>query len=228
MEKASDFPYHSFRDFLQDYSKRQFEQAEVPVERIETQETGDTVYRYGDIAKFSEYNHRQGLNDYGFQSTCGITATENICRQFGVEVDENTLVHEAVDANLCSIKIDTQCSGGITVFAQRDLLRNHDISARVEMFNETESLASYVEQGRGVILTVNAGLLWRDPSCYEFGQYNHAICIIGCDRNAESNKVESFFITDSGTGETLQISESRLRECWSNGVGVVTDEVRLK
>jgi hypothetical protein len=189
------------------------------------------VLKYGDVDQFKDFNHHQGANP-DFQGTCGLVSCEDILKQFGqTDVTEEEIVEFAVENDLCDVSRDKYKSGGTSVFNQRDILQLHDIPAHVEVMNNFEGLASYVEQGRGVIIEVNAGVLWDEPSAYDFGNANHAICVTGYARNAETGNIEGFYINDSGRGYAADsgrfVSCDTLQEAFldAGGMSVVTDMV---
>jgi hypothetical protein len=186
----------------------------------------------GDVDGCKEFNHEQGDNTFGFQSTCGLVSVEDVLRQLGVDVSENDVVSFAVDAGLCGVTSNPSDSGGSSPLAQAMILKTYGVPAHVETLDSFERLADCVEHGHGVIIGVNAGVLWDDPNAYENGQANHAVVVTGVAREPQTSEIQGFFINDSGRGLTEDsgrfICASTMQSGWENlgGASVVTDVVR--
>jgi hypothetical protein len=154
----------------------------------------------GDVEGCKDFNHRQGDNDRGFQGDCGLVACENILRQRGVNVTENDLVNYAHDHNLCCTWGNPSDCGGTTPRQRADLLRDFGVQADTSVGCTLEGLAARIEEGRGIIASVNAGVLWRDSRSFENGAANHAIVVTGVARDSFTGEIQGFFINDSGPG----------------------------
>jgi hypothetical protein len=231
MENFNDSSDKALNDILREIQQQNELFAEVPMQPDILPGSDTRVIRYGDVDHFRDYNHHQGVNPE-FQGTCGIVSCEDVLKQFGqTELSEEELVDFAVENDLCNVTRDKYKSGGTTVFNQRDILQLHDIPAHVEVMNNFEGLANYVEQGRGVIIEVNAGVLWNDAGAFDFGDANHAICVTGYARNAETGNIEGFYINDSGRGYPEDsgrfVSCDTLQGAFldAGGMSVVTDMV---
>jgi hypothetical protein len=156
----------------------------------------------GYVERFKDFNHLQGDNRLGFQNTCGIVSCEDVLRQFGVEVTESQLVEYAVRGGLCNTDGSPSECGGTTIFDQVQILNDWGVPATAEQSGSLEGLASQVEEGRGVIAGVNAGVLWDRTEFYENNSMNHAIVITGVARAPQTREVLGFFINDSGKPES--------------------------
>jgi hypothetical protein len=156
----------------------------------------------GYVERFKDFNHPQGDNRLGFQGTCGIVSCEDVLRQFGVEVTESQLVEYAVQRDLCTTDGSPSECGGTTILDQARILDDWGVPATPEQSGSLEGLASQVEEGRGVIAEVNAGVLWDQAESYGDGSWNHAIVITGVARDAQTGEVLGFFINDSGKPES--------------------------
>jgi hypothetical protein len=183
----------------------------------------------GDVEELAEFNHLQGDNPYGFLGTCGLCSCQDVLCQFGITVSEADVVRHAVENGQCNISDDPAECGGTTAVNRLEILADYGVPAHLEMGGSLEGLALDLEEGRGVIIGANAGVLWNDPAYYEFGQSNHAVTVTGVARDPETSEIQGFFINDSGTGESAHfIDSSVMTQAWlgAGGVSVVTDVVR--
>ena len=193
--------------------------------QIETLPDGREVVVIGDPHKFAELNDRQGVNDLGFQGTCGLASVKNILGQFGIEATENDVVRYAAENGLCNVSDDPSACGGTSMLGQTDLLIHYGIPAEAQIGMGAEDLADAVETGRGIIAEVNAGILWNDPSAFDSGSANHAVTVTGVARDPGTGSVAGFFINDSGPPDSGRFVDI---DSWGNawretgGCAVVT------
>ncbi len=195
MENFNDSSDKALNDILREIQQRNELFAEVPIQPDILPGSDVKVVRFGDVDRFKDFNHKQG-NNPDFQGTCGLVSCEDVLKQFSLtDISEESIVGSALENDLCNISKDKNKSGGTSVFNQRDILQLHDIPAHVEVMDNFEGLASYVEQGRGMIIEVNAGILWNEPSVFDFGDANHAVVVTGYARNVETGNIEGFILT---------------------------------
>lgn len=183
----------------------------------------------GDVDGLADFTHPQGDNPFGFLGTCGLCSCECILRQFGIEVTEADVVEHAIDHGECHISDDPTACGGTTVGDQVAILGDYGVPAHYELGGSLEDLAASLEQGRGVIIEANAGVLWDDVNAYDNGQINHAVVATGVARDPSTGEIQGFYVNDSGTGEAGRfVDAATMREAWMDpgGVSVVTDIVR--
>lgn len=192
----------------------------------------DTVVS-GDVDRFSEFGHQQGDNTLGYEQTCGLCSCEGILRQFGVDATEDQIVTYAAKNGLCDTEpFFPEMRGGTQLEDQAKILTDHGVPAHLESMDSLEDLAQNLEQGRGVIVAVNAESLWGVPG--PGGQAaNHAIVPIGTDRNPDTGEILGFRVNDTGTGECGKfVSAQTMERVWldpaNTGMGpghnsVVTD-----
>jgi hypothetical protein len=77
-----------------------------------------------------------------------------------------------------------------------------------------------VSDGHGVMLEVNAGVLWNDPNYYDHGAANHAISVIGVARDPDTGDVLGMYINDSGTGDSGRfVDVATLKSAWEQAGG---------
>jgi hypothetical protein len=200
-------------------------QIDVPYQ-LDVLPDGREALVIGDVQGLAEFNHQQGDNPYGYRGTCGLCSCQDVLCQFGIVVSEADVVQHAVANGECNVADDPADSGATSVVMQVEILSDYGLPAHVELGGSLEGLALDLEQGRGVILEVNAGVLWDDAAYYESGGPNHAITVTGVALDPETSEVLGFFINDSGTDESAQfIDASVMAQAWS-GLSVVTDIVR--
>jgi hypothetical protein len=186
----------------------------------------------GDVERFRDCNHKQGANDLGFLGTCGLVSCEDVLRQFGIEATETSVVNYAARHGLCDISATPPECGGTTEYSQAQLLTELGVPAHAEFGNSQEQLTQYIEEGRGVIIEVNAGELWNSPEHLGFGEINHAVVVTGVARDPVTGEIEGFYINDSGRGYRSDsgrfVDTDVMRYAWEavGGTCVVTDIVR--
>lgn len=198
---------------------------EIPHELIELP-NGQEGLVLGTPEQCADFNHQQGDNPYGFLGTCGLVSCEDVLRQFGIEVTEGDVVRHAIEVGACFVDGPADICGGTTASDQAQILSDFGVPAHSEHLDSLEQLANCIEEGRGVIIEVNAGVLWNNPAAYDFGQANHAIVATGVVRDPESGDVLGFFINDSGNGDSCRFVEtSTMQDMWmdTGGACVLTD-----
>lgn len=103
-------------------------------------------------------------------------------------------MEHAVKRNVC------YKGGGTTELQQAKILTDYGVRADPEKIGSFERLAQYVGEGRGIIIEVNAGVLWKDSNYFERGQANHAIVVTSVAKDTRTGQIQGFFINDSGRG----------------------------
>jgi hypothetical protein len=188
---------------------------------------GTPTVIYGNPQGDAQFNHLQGDNSLGFQEDCGLVSDADILDQFGKNVTEDDVVQHAVQNGECYVNpFDPSQSGGTTAESQAQILKDYGVPAHVKEAGTLDSLAKDVQDGKGVIIEVNAGVLWNDPSAYQNGQANHAIVVTGVARDPHTGQIQGFYINDSGDGKSAQFVDAQtMEQAWVNagGESVVTD-----
>ncbi len=191
---------------------------------------GREIVAVGDVERCRDFCHLQGDNDLGFKGTCGLCSTTDVLNQFRVEVTENDVVHYARDHGLCSVDgHDASMKGGTYDWQQAQLLTDYGVPAHNESGDNLYDLADYISEGRGVIIEVNAGVLWNDPNYFGWGQANHAIVVTGSALDPATGDVVGYYINDSGAGQAGRfIDAATMNEMWvqTGGGCVITDVVK--
>jgi hypothetical protein len=186
---------------------------------------GQEVKMIGDVEGLKEFNHKQGDNDLGYKGTCGLCSCEDVLKQCGQDVTENDMVKHASENGLCETNGPPEQCGGTTVLDQTQVLQDHGVAAHPEVMN-VDALADQVEQGKGIIVEANAGVLWNDANYFEQGDANHAVVVTGVARDSQTNAVAGFYINDSGTGDAGKfVDKATMSQAWeqTGGLTVVTD-----
>ncbi|MBX3402387.1 MAG: hypothetical protein KF699_03145 [Phycisphaeraceae bacterium] len=194
---------------------------------LEVLPDGREVVVFGDHSRLADFCHPQGDNSYGFKGTCGLCSASGVLCQFGFPATEQYVVAWAVEHGRCDVSADSpQERGGTTVFDQREILVSHGLPTSAKVEQSLEDLADAVQDGRGVIAEVNAGVLWNDAAYFDSGGPNHAITVTGVARDPADGSLVGFYLNDSGTGRADQfVTATTLTDAWANagGVMVVTD-----
>lgn len=147
------------------------------------------------------FTGRQGNNNFGMQNDCGVACVAQILILSGKKVSENDVVRVAVSEGLCNITDTTMGTNGATSSIHRaTLLSKFDIKSKVELAT-TKDIAKYIEHGHGIIVSVDAGLLWNRTSDVGMG---HAIVLYGTIHRASDGALLGFVVCDTGSGNMKQ------------------------
>jgi hypothetical protein len=184
-----------------------------------------------DLPDFSEPIgfYTQGINEYGYESTCGPTSQANtLNRLLGTdEFTENRVLSVAVDNKLCYISDDPAVSGGTTTEQFMKLYDkiNEQAGGKIEteLFEYdaalgVEAAAAKLDTGAVLNVAVDSKSLWGETRDYvdSSGAYtsdlssDHWITVTGAQRDASGN-VLGFDIIDSGGG-VAHVSAEKYRE----------------
>ena len=143
---------------------------------------------------------RQGKVE-GFRGTCGLVSCVNLLRLANVDISEADIVYYAsthqnstTGDDLCTILKSPDNNGGTTYSDRQEILRHFGLQSTIQEAT-IDNIADAVINGKGVILSVDAGELYgekRLKGCL------HAIAVTSVQMR--NGLVEGFFICDSGTG----------------------------
>ncbi|WP_083930208.1 calcium-binding protein [Methylovulum miyakonense] len=159
------------------------------------------VYGY---PKMNELDYIQGDAVDGFLGTCSLTAISNLMTQAGKPTTESDVIHFAINNNwtLKDPNLPNYDRGGTTPAEQQAILSALGMRNDLLWGYNEQGLANLVMSGRGVILGVNAGKLWGEPTYTGNGAVNHAITITGVVYNdsdtTDKGQLMGFYIADSG------------------------------
>ena len=199
----------------------------VAPQHMDTLTDGREVLVIGDTERYGDFNHKQGDNELGFKQDCGLVSSQEVLNQFDIPVTENDVVNHAVDNNQCAVvPSDASQSGGTSADGQAHVLSDYGVPAHVENNGNLDELATNIQDGHGVIIEVNAGILWDDANSYEDGGSNHAITVTGVVRDPSTSEITGFIVNDSGDGKGEKfVDAATVQQMWvdTGGQSVVTD-----
>ena len=163
--------------------------------------------------------YQQGINEFGFQGTCGPTSQANAINELlGTnELTENKVLSVAIDNNLCQTHGDLDSCGGTSTDQFMELYNkmNEQLGDKfdTELFEygdvlDANQVADRLENGDVVNVAVDACALWDMPRDYvnDLGvrqddfYSDHWITVTGVQR-LEDGTINGFDIIDSGGGE---------------------------
>ena len=151
-------------------------------------------------------NETGALLDYkqgkvkGFTGTCGLVACVNVLRLAGIIISEADLVTFASSTRsnksgnyLCSKGSSFAKANGATGSEERnEILKHYGIEA-VSLPCDVDSIAKYVEEGRGVIISVHCNQLYYG---YSDGGDLHAVCVTSVKKDM-TGRIIGFYVCDS-------------------------------
>lgn len=130
----------------------------------------------------------------GPQGTCGNCASGSIMNKAGFNYSEKDVISYALSNNLCTL------SGGTSPEDWVDILNGMSgIKSTASRTESLEDLASKVEEGKGVIIGVNAKLYKEDW----YGPYDpnnaagHALVLDSVVRDKNTGEILEYVVTDS-------------------------------
>lgn len=144
-----------------------------------------------------KFTGRQGNNSFGMQNDCGIACVTQIIILSGKKVSENDVVRVAIGEGLCNLMSNSMRNNGATsVYNRAALLKRFNIDSIIKQVDYRQ-LASYIEKGFGVIVSVDSGILWNRESDLGIG---HAIVLYGTVHRASDGVLIGFVACDTGSG----------------------------
>jgi len=197
---------------------------ELPAQ-LDVLSNGQVVAVYGDWVSDSSYNHQQGKNTFGFANDCGLVSCQDVILQHGIHVSEADVCRHAIQNSECDDAMNPKFGaspdnwGMTSASDQARLLNDYGIPAQTKSGETIDTLASQVQSGDHVILSVNAGVLWGDPKYYEGGSANHAVTVTSVVRDYQTGQVLGVVLNDSGNGKTEFVSADTLQQAWCNAGG---------
>lgn len=183
--------------------------------------------------------YEQGINEFGYQGTCGPTSQANALNELfdTNEFTENKVLNVAVDNNLCSMDSSPENCGGTTTEQFMELYdkMNEQLDGKINTelyeFNnalDIEDVASKLDEGCVLNVAVDAAALWDQPReyvnsmgipCDDFYS-DHWITVTGVQRD-ELGNIQGFDIIDSGGGVNYVDADKYHEMCFG------TDEHRV-
>lgn len=186
--------------------------------------------------------YEQGVNEFGYQGTCGPTSQANALNQL-METNaytENDILALAKDNGLCDVVEGCpEASGGTTPEQFMDLYEKVSEQSggafHAECFDfddalSAEEVANKLDQGAVVNVAVDSKTLWGERSegfdplnVWQIAEASdHWITVSGVQRDA-SGGISGFDIIDSGGGESYVSLDKYNDMCFGTNEHLVTD-----
>lgn len=170
----------------------------------------------------------QGQNSRNMFGTCGLCQCANILRLAGVtDVTEDDVINVALSSSPEVVRQlemdnpDPNYRGGTSTAGRQEIMDRYNLQTEVYhiLSNREMSVAGLGERvasGHGVIVSVEAGVLWNDPDV----QGGHAISLISVSESGDR-----FVYSDTGTGRIGVISATRLGQALTGRPANVTRSI---
>nr|WP_231395160.1 MULTISPECIES: calcium-binding protein [unclassified Herbaspirillum] len=163
---------------------------------------GTQMLTYGS-PRFYLLDYSQGDEVPGYKGTCSETSVANVCIMADQSVTEGDVVRKAIANGWCNTSSpDEGTRGSSNQTSQVAMLQSFGLRAENRNGFDIQRMAELVKDGRGVMLSVNAGKLWGVPEYIEGGQINHKVTVTGVACDASTGEVAGFYIADSGRGQS--------------------------
>lgn len=162
---------------------------------------GRDVLVYG-YPKRNELDYMQGDAVSGFLGTCALTSIANMLTQMGRPTTESQVVTRAI-ANGWTVSdpaLPAWRLGGSNIDDQRQLLESYGVRNQAILGYNEAGLANLLRGGRGVVVALNAGVLWGEAAYQGNGAVNHAVTLTGAVHAHDSGELVGFYLSDSGRG----------------------------
>jgi len=160
---------------------------------------GQASLVYG-FPKRNELDYMQGDAIPDYQGTCALTAIANLLTQANKPASEGEVVQVAIDNHWAVTDPDRPAweRGGSNYLGQQALLDSFGIRNKLLAGYNEAGIANLIRSGRGVIIALDAGVLWDDPTYSNGGVVNHVVTVTGVVYGEEDGALLGFYIADSG------------------------------
>ncbi len=167
---------------------------------------GSEVLTYGSPHYYA-LDYSQGDEVPGYKGTCSETSVANVCMMADLPVTEGDVVRRAIANGWCNTTSpDEGTRGSSNPSSQVAMLNSYGLRAETRSGYDVKRLADLVKDGRGVMLSVNAGKLWDVPEYIDSGAVNHRVTVTGVACDAGTGAVTGFYIADSGRKQASDVS----------------------
>jgi Ca2+-binding RTX toxin-like protein len=155
------------------------------------------VYGY---PKMNELDYSQGDAVPDYQGTCALTSIANLLTQADVVASEAQVIQVAMDNHwmVMDASLPAYRRGGSNYIQQQALLSSFGIRNQLLAGYNEEAIGNLIRSGRGVMIGLNAGVLWGDNNYRDDGGVNHVVTITGAAYNEATGSLMGFYIADSG------------------------------
>ena len=164
---------------------------------------GQDVLVYGFSNRF-QLDYFQGDGIEGYLGTCALTSIANLLVQSGMDITEREVVYQAIsnDWAVTDPEASAYEKGGSNHIQQQAILDSYGIESEAVLGYQETAIANLVRSGRGIMLAVDAGVLWGQE---EYGLVNHVITLTGVAYGS-NNELKGFYIADSGRREVSDMA----------------------
>lgn len=132
-------------------------------------------------------------------NNCGVESSRQLINRSGNPISEDTLLDEAMASGDAAQEPTRFASGGTGPDGRENILDSHGVPSH-QVSQGMRNISQAVAEGRGVITSHDAGILWNDA------QYNgggHAIVPTGLEYDA-NGRLQNVIVNDTGQGQCGQ------------------------
>ncbi|MDD2776613.1 MAG: hypothetical protein PHU06_11715 [Gallionella sp.] len=168
---------------------------------------GTTTLVYG-YPKRNELDYMQGNAVPNYQGTCALTAIANLLTQSDRPTTEADVVQVAINNSwaVTNPSLPAYQRGGSNYLGQQAILDSYGVRNNLLAGYNEQGVANLIRSGRGVIIALNAGLLWDDPAYIDNGGVNHVVTITGAVHRESDGVLLGFYIADSGRSKVSDMT----------------------
>jgi Ca2+-binding RTX toxin-like protein len=168
---------------------------------------GAAILVYG-YPKRNELDYMQGNAVPDYQGTCALTAIANLLTQADRPTTEANVVQVAIDNSwaVTNPNLPAYQRGGSNYLGQQAILDSYGVRNNLLAGYNEQGVANLVRSGRGVIIALNAGLLWDDAAYIDTGAVNHVVTITGAAYRESDGSLAGFYIADSGRSKVSDMT----------------------
>ena len=168
---------------------------------------GAAILVYG-YPKRNELDYMQGDAVPNYQGTCALTAIANLLTQADRPTTEANVVQLAIDNSwaVTNPTLPAYQRGGSNYVGQQAILNSYGVRNKLLAGYNEQGVANLVRSGRGVIIAVNAGVLWDDSAYRGNGAVNHVVTITGAAYRESDGTLAGFYIADSGRSKVSDMT----------------------
>ncbi len=132
-------------------------------------------------------------------NNCGVQSSQQLVRQATkVNVSETRMLNRAVAQGWASAATSpANPAGGTGPDGRQKILADRGVSSHLEQ-QTMQNIVQNVSEGKGVITSHDAGILWGDN---DYNGSGHAVVVTGVKYDA-AGKLESVIINDTGQGQS--------------------------
>ena len=168
---------------------------------------GAAILVYG-YPKRNELDYMQGNAVPDYQGTCALTAIANLLTQADRPTTEVNVVQVAIDNNwaVTNPNLPAYQRGGSNYVGQQAILDSYGVRNNLLAGYNEQGVANLLRSGRGVIIALNAGLLWDDAAYIDTGAVNHVVTLTGAAYRESDGTLAGFYIADSGRSKVSDMT----------------------